>query len=54
VTGISGHVDLLLNHSNWWDSTNVLTITDGSNTLQLDGYVGTDIVNLILCGNILV
>jgi hypothetical protein len=54
VTGIGGYVDLLLNHSNWWDSTNVLTITDGSNTLQLDGYVGTDIVNLILCGNILV
>lgn len=54
VTGIGGYVDLLLNHSNWWDSTNVLTITDGSNTLQLDGYVGTDIVNLILCGNIVV
>ena len=54
VTNIGGYIDLLLNHSNWWDNTNVLTITDGSNTLELDGYVGTDIVNLILCGNILV
>ena len=54
VTGISNYVDLFLNHSNWWDNTGVLTITDGANTLQLDGYVGTDIANLILCGNILV
>jgi hypothetical protein len=54
VTCIGGYVDLVLNHSNWWDSTGVLTISDGDNTLQLDGYVGTDIVSLILSGNILV
>ena len=54
VTGISNYVDLLFNHSNWWDNTGVLTITDGENTLQLEGYVGTDIANLILCGNIVV
>ncbi|RKE69357.1 hypothetical protein [Pseudorhodoplanes sinuspersici] len=53
VTNIDGYIDLFFNHSNWWDSANVLTITDGDNTLQLNGYVGTDIVNLILCGNIL-
>ena len=54
VTGISNYVDLLFNHSNWWDNTGVLTISDGANTLELEGYVGTDIARLILCGNIVV
>jgi len=54
ASGISNYLDLVLNHSNWWDDTGVLTITDGANTLELEGYVGTDIARLILCGNILV
>jgi hypothetical protein len=54
ITNISGYVDLFFNHSNWWDNTGTLTITDGDNTLQLEGYVGTDIASLILCGNVLV
>lgn len=54
VSNISGYLDLVFNHSNWWDNSGVLTITDGANTLQLDGYVGTDIASLIFNGNILV
>lgn len=54
VTNISNYLDLFFNHSNWWDCNNTLTITDGDNTIQLDGYVGTDIASLILNGNILV
>lgn len=54
VSDISGYVDLILNHSNFWDTNNPLTISVGSNTLQLDGHVGTDIFGLILEGNILV
>jgi hypothetical protein len=51
VTNITGYVDLFFNHSNWWDNTNVLTITDGDNTIQLSGYVGTDMLELILDGH---
>lgn len=54
VTNITGYVDLFFNHSNWWDHNNVLTITDGANTIQLNGYVGTDIASLIFNGNITV
>jgi hypothetical protein len=51
VTNISNYVDLFFNHSNWWDQSNVLTITDGANSIQLDGYVGTDMFGLILDGH---
>ncbi len=51
VTNISNYVDLFFNHSNWWDNSNVLTITDGANSIQLDGYVGTDMLGLILDGH---
>jgi hypothetical protein len=51
VTNISNYVDLFFNHSNWWDQSNVLTITDGANSIQLDGYVGTDMLGLILDGH---
>lgn len=54
VSGITSYVDLLLNHSNWWDCSNVLTITDGSNTIELTGYVGSDVLGLVLDGNIVV
>ena len=54
VSDISGYVDLILNHSNFWDTNNPLTISVGSNTLQFDGHVGTDIFGLVLEGNILV
>lgn len=54
ISEISGYVDLVLHHSNFWDWTNTLTISVGSNTIALDGYVGTDIFELILDGNILV
>lgn len=53
ISDISGYVDLVLNHSNFWDFDNTLTISVGSNTVTLDGYVGTDIFGLILDGNIL-
>jgi hypothetical protein len=51
VTNISGYIDLFLNHSNWWDHSSVLTITDGANSIQLNGYVGTDMLGLILDGH---
>ncbi|WP_441242192.1 hypothetical protein [Tardiphaga sp. 768_D3_N2_1] len=51
VTNITGYVDLFFNHSNWWDNTNILTITDGDNTIQLNGYVGTDMLELMLDGH---
>jgi len=51
VTNITGYVDLFFNHSNWWDNTNILTITDGDNTIQLNGYVGTDMLELLLDGH---
>lgn len=54
LSNIDDSFDLVLNHSNWWDNCNTLTITDGTNTITLDGYVGTDIVSLVLNGNILV
>ncbi|MDC7788026.1 hypothetical protein PQJ75_29530 [Rhodoplanes sp. TEM] len=39
--------DLIDNYSNWYDSTGVLTISDGTNTLTLTGYVGSDIYTLL-------
>ncbi|MFK0386901.1 hypothetical protein [Agrobacterium sp. NPDC090273] len=53
-TGITSFTDLLLNHSNYTDSTGVLTIFDGANTIQVNGYVGTDIATLVGNGSILV
>jgi hypothetical protein len=54
VSNIGGYSDLFFNHSNWWDNSGVLTIADGANTIQLDGYVGTDMLSLILGGHIVV
>lgn len=54
VSNITDYFDLFFNHSNWWDCNSTLTITDGDNTLQIEGYVGTDIASLIFDGNILV
>lgn len=54
VSEISGYLDLILNHSNFYDWNDPLTISVGSNTLTLEGYVGTDIFGLVLDGSVLV
>ncbi|HEY8337730.1 MAG TPA: hemolysin [Tardiphaga sp.] len=46
VSGITDVNDLVNNYSNWYDSTAPLTISDGTNTLTLAGYVGSDIFTL--------
>ena len=46
VSTISDVTDLIFNYSNWYDSTSPLTISDGTNTLVLAGYVGSDIFTL--------
>lgn len=54
ISNITGYVDLYFNHTNWWDSSSVLTISDGSNSIELAGYVGTDAFALLWDGNIIV
>lgn len=46
VTAIVDVTDLIYSFSNWYDSSSVLTISDGTNTLTLTGYVGSDIFTL--------
>ncbi|MCG8559364.1 MAG: hemolysin [Hyphomicrobiales bacterium] len=54
VSAITDSMDLIFNHSNWTDTTGVLTITDGANDIQLTGYVGSDIFTLVNGGNVVV
>ncbi|WEX08519.1 hemolysin [Chelativorans sp. AA-79] len=54
VSGITSYMDLIFNHSNWSDATGVLTISDGGNEIQVNGYVGSDIFAFVNDGNVLV
>ncbi|PCI03008.1 MAG: hypothetical protein COB78_12055 [Hyphomicrobiales bacterium] len=54
IDAIGGYLDLIFNHSNWWDTSGTLTIQDGSNTLELTGFVGTDIFGLVWDGAVAV
>lgn len=54
VSAITSFTDLIVNHSNWADTTGVLTITEGTNDIQLTGYVGSDILSLVNGGNVVV
>jgi hypothetical protein len=55
-TGVAAIVDvndLVYNYSNWYDSSSVLTISDGTNVVTLTGYVGADILTLQSNGQLL-
>ena len=54
IASITDINDLLFNHTNFADGTGVLTIFDGANTIQVNGYVGSDIFTLASNGSILV
>ncbi|KAA5602866.1 hypothetical protein [Blastochloris sulfoviridis] len=53
VSFITDVDDLVYTYSNYYDTTGVLTISDGTNTLTLAGYVGSDILELQSNGQLL-
>ena len=43
VAGITSYADLVFNHTNSMDFSGVLTITDGTDTIEVDGYTGYEV-----------